>query len=54
MCYACAAGYVSAPAGEACYLQATSKKGVKRRLRNDSDLDGEIETYMEEEAESMF
>jgi Tyrosine-protein kinase ephrin type A/B receptor-like len=52
MCYACAAGYVSAPAGEACYLQATPKKGGKRRLR--SDVDGEIETDMEEEAESMF
>jgi hypothetical protein len=54
MCYACAAGYVSAPAGEACYLQATPKKGGKRRLRNESDLDSEIETDMEEESELMF
>jgi hypothetical protein len=54
MCYACAAGYVSAPAGEACYLQATPKKGGKRRLRNESELGNEIETDMEEEAESMF
>jgi hypothetical protein len=54
MCYACAAGYVSAPAGEACYSQATPKKGGKRRLRNESDLDSEIKTDMEEESESMF
>jgi hypothetical protein len=52
MCYACAAGYVSAPAGEACYSQATPKKGGKRRLR--SDFDVEIEVAEEEESESMF
>jgi hypothetical protein len=61
MCYACAAGYVSTPAGEACYLQSScaaakggaSKKGSsKRRLRDESDLDSEME--VEEEAESMF
>jgi Tyrosine-protein kinase ephrin type A/B receptor-like len=53
MCYACAAGYVSAPAGEACYQQAAPKKGGgKRRLRDESDLDSEIEVELE--AESIF
>jgi PHP family Zn ribbon phosphoesterase len=53
-CFACAKGYDSAPAGDACYKSSdcagakASKKGGKRRLREESDSE------MEEDSESMF
>lgn len=48
-CFFCPAGYISAPAGEMCFLQSTyagakeSKKGGKRRLREEIEIEKEME-----------
>ena len=55
ICSPCAEGYMSAPAGETCYMKGmcatekSSKKDSKRRLREGSDVE-----EVEEESESMF
>ena len=69
MCFACAAGYLSTPAGEACYLSSScsaakggkskggkSKGGSKKggKRRLRDDSDLDTEVEFEEDVESMF